>query len=353
MRTEITAAFQDAFDDLSRVASDSERVDLAASALCLTRSIDRLLEYLSIDHGADHLSMMPAVVADLQKVNQNAGFSGRDISPHSQIEIALSRRLLWIPAVDLRDDGLPMNAEEPIDLQRAEPDWFSTDVPLDVVVSSRIGNGDFRFLDLLSLDPATGQPVNPEVAYATYLAAARETLEEHLSRARDAVEQAASDGVIEFEGARWSELTHSLEDVTVGEMHNFKQAHDVLEAIEVSVREDRISRREELSRDWETLIRDLGKDTSVAAEVLEELSTTFKLASRNDSLDIRVMEDSVSRIRNFQSGDRQDLVPTPLESPRRTLEDFLRFSRGVGELLPHERRSNGLRHVLLRSKGKE
>ena len=353
LRTEIAAAAQDACDDLSRVASDSERVDLAASALCLTRSIHRLLDYLSIDHGVDHLSIMPPVVADLQKVNQNAGFSEPDISPNSQIEIALSRRLLWIPSVDLRDDGLPMNAEEPIDLERAETDWFSTDIPLDVVVSSRIGNGDFRFLDLLSLDPATGQPVKPEVVYSTYLAAARETLQEHLSRARDAVDQAASDGVIEFEGARWSELTHSLEDVTDGEIHNFKQAHDVLEAIEVSVRENRISRREELTKDWETLVRDLGYDTSVAPEVLEELSSTFKLASRDDSLDIRVMEDCVSRIRNFQSGDRQDLVPNPPESSRRTLEEFLRFSRGIGELPPHGRRSNGLRHVLLRSKGKE
>ena len=352
LRAEIAVASQDAFDDLSRVASDSQRSDLAASALCLTRSIHRLLDYLSIDHGVDHLSTMPTVVADLQRVNQNAGFLGRGIGPNSQLEIALSRRLLWIPAVDLQDDGLPANAKEPIDLQRAETDWFSTDTPLDAVVSSRIGNGDFRFLGLLSLNPATGQPVKLEIAYSTYLASARETLEEHLSCARNAVDQAASDGVIEFEGARWSELTQRFEDITVDEIHNFKQAHDSLESIEVSVEEDRINRRKELTRDWETLQRDLGKD-SVAPEVLEELSTTFELASRDDSLDIRVMEDCVSRIRNYRSGDRQDLIPTPSESSRRTLEDFLRFSGGIGELPPHERRSKGLRHMLLRSKGEE
>ena len=352
LRTEIAAASQDALDDLSRVAADAERSDVAASAFCLTRSIQRLLDYLSIDHGVDHPSTMPLVVANLQKVNQNAGFSGRDIGPYSQIEIALSRRLLWIPTVDLRDDGLPVNAEEPIDLRRAEADWFSSDTPLDVVVRSRIGNGDFRFLDLL-LDPATGQPVEPEVAYSTYLTAARETLEEHLSRARDAVEQAASDGVIEFEGARWSELTHSLVDIVVNKILNFKHAHDILETIEVFVKEEGINRREELTRDWGRLIRYLEDDTSVAPEVFEELSTTFKLASRDDSMDIRVMEDCVSRVRNYQSGDRQDLVPTPSESSRRTLEDFLRLSRGIGELPPHERRSSGLRHLLLISKGEE
>ena len=343
LRTQIAAASQDALDDLSKVASDSTRSDLAASALCLTRSIHRLLDHLSIDHGVHHPSIMPPVVADLQQVNQNAGFSGRGIGPNSKIEIALSRRLLWIPAVELRDDGLPVNAEEPIDLQRAEPDWFSTDTPLDVVVASRIGNGDFRFLDLLSLDSATGQPVKPEVAYSTDLAAARETLEEHHSRACDAVEQAASDGVIEFEGARWNELTYSLEDIAVDKIRNFKQAQDVLETIEVSVRDNRINRREELTREWDTFIRNLGEDTNVAPEVLEELTATFKLASRDDALDIRVMEDCVSRIRNFQSGDPQDLVRTPSERPRRTLEDFLRFSLGIGEL----------RRVFVRSKDEE
>ena len=352
LRTEIAAASKDALDDISRLTSDSERSDLAASALCLTRSIHTLLNYLSIDHGAAHLSL-PPVVTDLEKVNQNAGLSGRGIGPNARIETALSRRLLWIPAVDLEDDGLPVNAEEPVDLQRAEAVWFSTDTPLDVVVSSRIESGDFRFLDLLSLDSATGQPVEPEVAYSTYLAAARETLEEHLGRTREAVDQAASDGIIEFEGARWSELTHSLEDIVVGEIRNFKQTHDTLEEIEVSVREDRINRREELTRDWETLIEHLGEDDSVAPGVLGELSTTFKLASRDDSLDIRVMEDCVSRIRNYRSGDRHDLVPTPSEISRRTLEDFLSFSRGIGELPSHERRSNGLRHMLLRSRGEE
>ena len=353
LRTEIAAASHDVFDDLSRVASDSARSDLAASALCLTRSIQRLLDYLSIDHDADQPSMMPPIVAVLQELNQDADFSGHGIYPHSQIETALSRRLLWIPAIDLGDDGLPMNAEEPIDLLRAEADWFSSDTPLDVVVRSRISIGDFRFLDLLSLDSATGQPVNPEVAYSTDLATARETLEEHLERAHVTVDQAVSDGIIEFEGARWSELTYSLEDIAVDKIRNFKQAHDILDAIEVSVKEERINRREELTRDWATLIRDLGEDASVAPEVLESLSTTFKLASRDDSLDIRVMEDCVSRIRTFQSGDRQDLVPTASESSRRTLEEFLRFARGIGELPPHERGSNGLRHVLLRSKGEE
>lgn len=357
LRTDITSEFQDVFDELSRATSHSSPSDLAASSLCAARSIHLLLDYLTIDHNADHLSPVPPVVADLHKVVQNSDFPGPGITPGPHIETALSRRLLWIPAVDLGDDGLPVNAKEPIDLQRAEVDWFSINTPLDLVVRSRISNGDFRFLRLLSFDSATDQPVEPEARYATDLAAARETLKEHLIRARETVDQAVSDGVIEFEGDRWSKSTYSLQDIeeniAVDKIRNFREAHDILEEIEVSIREDRVNRREELSRDWGALVGAVGEDPSVAVEVLEGLSTTFKLASRDDSLDIRVMEDCVSRIRNYQSGDFQDLVPTPSEGPSRSLEDFLRFSSGIGELPQHERRSNGLRHMLSRSKGEE
>ena len=48
------------------------------------------------------------------------------------------------------------------------------------------------------------------------------------------------------------------------------------------------------------------------------------------------------------------LCLTPSESSRRTLEGFLRFSRGIGRTSTTcERHSSGLRHVLLRAKGEE
>ena len=353
LRTKIEIAREPVFDDLSRFISNPERNDLAASALCLKRSIHRLLGYLSIDNDGGHLSPLPPVVAHLLKKNQNAGFSERGVSPNSQIEAALSTRLIWIPNVVLGDDGLPVNAGAPIDLEGAETDWFSSDITLDAVVRSRTRNGDYRFLDFLSSEAATENPVNPTDTYSTELATARETLKEHLKAARESVEQAANDGVIEFEGARWSELMHSLDDIVIERILNCKEAHDNLEEIEVSVKKERIKRREELYRDWEKLVDDLREDTSLEQGVLEQLSSTFTLASRGESLNIRVMEDCVSRVRNYRSGDRQDLVLAGSESSHGTLEEFLRYSRGIGDVLPHLRGSNGLTHLLLRFKGEE
>ena len=201
------------------------------------------------------------------------------------------------------------------------------------------------------MDSAAGEPATLEDLYSADLTAARETLGEHLSGARAAVEQAANDGVLEFEGARWSELTFSLDDIEVATTLNFKQAHDTLEGVEGTVQKERNNRREELKSDWKTLTKEL-EEVSLDTEVFKRLSDTFKLASRDESLDIRVMEDCVTRVRDYLSGDRQDLVLARSDISRETLEDFLRFSRGIGDPSPYQGHRN-LRRLLSQSRDEE
>ena len=351
LRANIEAVSQEVLNELNEAAADSEKPHLSSAALCLIGSIHRLLDYLKITYCADSLSVVPPVVVDLLRINQNTGLSNHTGDSSSQIEAALSRRLLWITEVELHDDGLPVNAEEPIDLERAESDWFSIDTPVEVVVQTRISSGDFRFLDLLALAPDSQEPVSLEDMHSADLATARETLKNHKDRTRDAVEQAEKDGVIEFEGSRWSELTHSLDDILVDATLNFKRAHDILEKTESTVQGERINRREELNNDWEALIRELREDDSLGFEVLKGLSDTFGLASRDESLDIRVMEDCVTRARDYlSSGEHQDLVLNRSERSSDALEGFLRFTRGVGDLSPYPRGSN-LRQLLSRIRG--
>ena len=288
---------------------------------------------------------------DLLKISQSFGLSGHAVGSGSLIESALSRRLLWITDVELRDNGLPVNAEEPIDLERAESDWFSIDTPLAAMVQSRINDRDFRFLDQLPLDSDGGEHITFEDLHSANLVAERATLTEHKDRVRDIVEQAANDGVIEFEGSRWSECVNRLDDIVVDMTLNFKQAHDTLDAIEQSIEEQRVNRREELKGDWETLTKELSGDASLEHTGLEELSATFSLASCEGSLDIRVMEDCVTRIRDYlSSGERQDLVLNRSGRSSDALEGFLSFSRGIGDTSPYPSGRN-LRHLLSRIRG--
>ena len=349
LRTQMASSSPTVLGELSGIATDSNRADLTASAVCLARSILRLLEYLGIDEDLDLNPPIPSLVRDLETVVKGGGWEATGIAHAGQLEVGLSRRLLWIPQVDLDDDGRPLDSEAPLNLDTPDMGSFSDDPPIDAVVRARIENGDFRFIDLLRTVLAADPSDDMRIAYATDLAAARETLGEHLSSTWDDVNQAANDRVIEYEGARWNEFVHVLDDMDVKDVLNFNEAHDELEAIQRLVGGERVRRREELIEEWQKLTWKLREDSDIEVEFPDELSHTFELSSRDESLDIRVMEDCVSRIRNYQSGDRVDIGPAAEGTSRRTLEEFLGLCNEMGDRQLHVGRGGGLRDRVRRS----
>ena len=330
LRTEIESASGSILEELSKVASDSRRSDISASALCLSRSIQLLLDYLSIED-MDLQHETSSIVSDLRTIIQSGIAVVSDNKPGDQLETALSRRLLWIPYVDLANDGQPANQQIPINLHEANEHWFSVNTPIDEAVRSRVEAGDFRFFDLLNVVWSDVRSDDMDAHYSTAFATAKETLEGHLLSVRDDVDQAANDGVIEYEGTRWSEFTHSLDDIVHDDVLNFRGAHDMLESIQKSLGEERTRRHEELVEDWDGLAEDTSADTKREVEFLNGLAKTFELASRNDSLDIRVMEDCVSRIRNYRSGNLHDFLLGHVEGSRTTLEEFQSFCDSIGD----------------------
>ena len=330
LRTQIASASPTVLGELSGIALGSSRADLTASALCLARSILQMLEYLGIDEDLDLEPPKPSLVRELETVIKNGGQAAKGNAHTDQLEMGLSRRLLWVPHVELADDGRPLNPEDPVDLRHLDEDWFSDDSPVDAVVRARIENRDFRFIDLLRTALVADPTDDMNIAYATDLAAARETLGEHVSSTRDDVNQAANDGVIEYEGSTWNDFTNALNDMDVGKVLNFQDAHDTLEAIQTSVGEERARRREELIEDWEDLTADTVGDSDPEMAFIADLTSTFELASRDEPLDIRVMEDCVSRMRNYRSGDRIDLELASADASRETLEEVPRLLQRYG-----------------------
>ena len=351
LRTQTASASPTVLDEISGVASSSISAGLTAAALCLARSILRLLEYLGIDEDLDLEPPIPSFMRDLETVVKSGGWEATGIAHTDELEKGLSRRLVWAPQVDLADDGRPRDSDAPLNLDTLDMGSFSDDPPIDAVVRARIENGDFRFIDLLRTALAADPSDDMKIAYATDLAAARETLGEHLSSTWDDVNQAANDGVIEYDGARWNEVAHVLDDMDVEDVLNFNEAHDKLEAIQRLVGGERVSRREELIKEWQNLTGKPSEDRDIEIEFLEELAHTFELSSRDESLDIRVMDDCVSRMRNYRSGEQIDLVLTPAGGSRETLEEFLTFCNGMGDRLPHFGQGEGLKNQVRRSRG--
>ena len=333
LRTQVELGSRLALDELDGIASDSDQADLASSAKCLASSIRRILAYLDIDDDTSNGAGVARTVADMQRIALNVGqgvLSGG--SGGSLLESALSKRLLWTPIVEFGDDGLPLDTDSPIDLSQIEETWYSTDLSAESAIRLRINSGDFRFLTLLSSTSVTSQSVDLEPSYSGDLTAAKETLTEDLKATREEVEQAANDGVIEFEGAEWNKFTNTLDDILVDEVLNFKKVHDDLDEIRTSLKKERTKRRAELVSEWRRTLDQLpSENTSREVELLEVLTATFKMASRDDSLDIRVMEDCATRLRSLQSGESRDVYPVRPASALKTLEVFLTYSRGVSD----------------------
>ena len=338
LRTDVGRLAQDVLNELATLRSDAPDDADATSAQCLSRSVHSLLDYLDIEHGPHHPAATSPVVTDLRRIVGNSTPSRQVTDRSSQIDIALSKRLLWIPDVDLQDDGLPSNADAPIDHRRIGADALLADSTLEAAVNTRVANRDYRFLGHLSPEITT-ETRDPEVAYSAELKTERETLGEHHNSIRDALDRAAGDGVMEFEGEDWSNFTHELDDILVGTTLNFRPAHDALEAIEGRLAGLSDMRREELVATWQELCERLDSDLGS----VDELSETFRLANHGDPPDLRVMDDCVSRLNDYVNGDLDDSLLQPLKSSPCNLEDFLDVASGIQRDLAH---GEGLRQMI-------
>ena len=338
LRTEVGKIAQDVLNELATLRSDAPDDAAATSAQCLARSVDGLLDYLDIEHDPYYPAAITPVVTDLRRVTENSRLSGQVTDPSSQMDIALSKRLLWIPDVYLQDDGLPSNADAPIDHRSIGTEALLADSTLEEVVNSRVANRDYRFLGHLSPELTTDTR-DPEVAYSAELKTERETLGEHHNSIRDALDRAAGDGVMEFEGEDWSSFTHELDDIPVETTLNFRPAHDALEAIERRLAGLSDVRREELVEAWQELCERLDSDLGS----VDELSETFRLASHGAPPDLRVMDDCVSRLNDYVNGDHDDSLLQPSKTSPGNLEDFLHIASGIQRDRAH---GEGLRQMM-------
>ena len=324
LRTQLQGALPSAFEALLELGSGGSPPSLAASATCAARSLEQLAGYLNLEIIHEPLSEPPAIVHDLSRINSFTGPALEEDTEVGHLEIAVSRRLLWVPSVAIDDSGLPLNEDSLVKLGQSITSFPSSNTLLEDAIKHRMGHHDFRFFDLL----ATGLPSDKlgplKAKYSTDLGDERKTLEEAMASTRDAIERAANDGVIEFEGARWYEFVNTLEDVGVEEALNFNPIHDLLERITRELNEERMRRREELIGEWHTLTQGSLGDTDLETDFFDSLKETFDDASCLDSLDIRVMEYCFSRVRDYRPGEEVTVSGTsPEEGKVNSLEELL------------------------------
>ena len=338
-------AVLEALDELS---SDTNPPDISAAALCAGRSLRRLVDYLNLR--IDYSSLpRPSIKAEsLALINTSGASESRGANQSDSLEIAIARRLLWIPSIDLDESGLPVGEdvfESFIENTAAIDDGKAS---LREIVQVQIEKGDFRFFELLlrGLSPEDIETLSDK--YGTEIDSARETLALHIEEARAFVDQASNDGVIEFEGAHWDSFNGEIDDIDVSRVLNFKAIHDSLDRIKAFLDAERRQSRQEISEEWEDQCGVLRDGPYFSEAFLEELTNTFAQASRLDSLDIRVMEDCVSRLRNYGSDEPFRLGSDDQNSEHRWLEDFSSFCHRISDPAAYTKDSSGLKTLTRR-----
>ena len=284
LRSHLQTECPTVLEALLELGSEGNPQDLAASAGCAMRSIQQLADYLNIDIQHVISQQTHPIVRDLETMNKTAGSASNLSNIAGQLEAAISRRLLWVPSVELDDVGLLTPEDRLAKMSQATVSFDQGGVSLEQAIRSRMNHRDFRFFDLLmsAIPEATLDLMKSE--YSEELAVESKTLKKAIESTQTTVDQAEKDGVIEFEGSQWNKHQHTLDDVDVEAVLNFSPVYHALEAIKNELHEERMQRGQELLEEWQTLLS-VGDIDDLNGNFLKEVSPTFEKASNSGSLD--------------------------------------------------------------------
>ena len=345
LRQELRAHYLPVMEGLLELGEASNPPSIAGSAICAARSLEQLAAYLDLGMNPSSSLEQPSVVRDVTRVveslRQRSIVEGTD----STLETAMAARLFWVDSLDLDDLGLPKSDHGLVFLSSGDPRLGLTDTPLEDAIRNRINNlQDYRFVDLMigGLSGDEVERVNSLVSSA--MVADGRTLQGDVEATRVTIEQAEKDGVIEFEGAAWDKHVATLNDIVVEEIKNFKAAFDSLDSIRSELDEEREKRRQELQSEWDDLLSFSDEGKQNVGSLFDHVNLTFRQASDSSTLDIRVMEDCVSRLRDLQAEDESLLPNISLERERTSsLEGFLSWSQEIKDPQAYTTDSGGLK----------
>ena len=346
LRSKLQAGCPPVFEALLELGYEGSPQGLAAAAKCATRSLRHLADYLNIDAQHEPPEVLPPIVYGLRTFSLPGNSAVNPSGEVEQLETAISRWLLWVPSIEIDDAGLLVSDDSLVDLDQVTAELHQGKMSLEEALRGRMDHRDFRFSGILMSGLPRETLDNNRDRYLAELAIEKNTLREAIALTQAAIDQAEKDGVIEFEGSQWNKHQNTLADLDAETVLNFRPVYDALEAIKNELQDERMQRRQELLEDWQGLTQETTKGLNLNGEFLKEVSFIYEKASSADSLDIRVMEECVSRVRNHRSGEEVSVARNIREGNElHPLEEFLRFYEAIGNPTIHARDSSGLNHL--------
>lgn len=279
---------------------------LSAAWLCLRRAIGQVHALLNLN-GA--LNTPPTTTwTELAQ-------------PPGDPTVALARRLLWLPEVELGDDGLPCPEKERLDIARALKTFYTQPKPLVEVFRARLANKDFRFFEewLLPNLIVTQDAGALREYYTAELQEARAALVSKAQGVSNTIESALLDGVLADEER--GQKSDELQQAELSASLNLGSQFIALDSIQQQLDDKRQQRCSDLEKIWRALEPQLGTAISDAAHRQQvQASISDALMQKNT----RIVEEYVDNLRQVvENGLPFDESLFEHKSERDPLSEFL------------------------------
>jgi AAA domain len=234
--------------------------------------------------------------------------------------VRLARRLLWLPEINIDDDGQPV-LNNPILLALSLQKSVAESRTLEEAFEGWLQKQDYRFaaqvIEAISAKKETADIVR---RLATAVEASRSVLADNIARTLEAVEQAIVDGIIA--DAQRAEFSAELESIDVGGVMNFHAVSSRLESIKTQLADSHKQRLLDLSIKWQQVKSyiDERKETGK----FERASSFVKKAFEQG--DTRVVDECLARISEMAEGGEFEDNWFASVTKRDILGEFLRAS---------------------------
>lgn len=338
LRGGIAANSEDAFVELDELRSDSEDAATSAAAVCVARSLARLLAYLRLT--IPESAALPAASAAAEDLDAIAADRA------DRLETAMGRRLIWTPSARLGDDCLPAPAGF-AEMGRRLSENRDAPITLSEALKRRVEDPerqDYRFYDIMSVRLSEKERADMESMREKARKESEEALRARVKESRESLDQASIDGVMERDDNEWQEYNGQINEIapegdnaSLDHVLNFGAAHERITDIETGLENKKTERRDELRLSWDELALDVRRranDNDDDTDAVKDLEGDFSQAE--SKLDIRVMDVCVDRLREhlmfLESGGREgDRLVRTRDNPDAsgTFESFLDFINGI------------------------
>lgn len=305
LRQSMTKLLPPVEETLRELCNLSQPITLIAPAKCLLRSIYQVREALHLEPGQD------------EDAPQKWSWLCQDTL---NLMDALNRKLLWLPELELADDGTPDYSDYSC-IPQAILGACQTSRTMEKAFILWMEKQDYRFAPLMSALLSSSE--NP-LKFQEELSSSRFILRESKNRIQGKIEQAVVDGIISDERSEYSAL---LERIDPDQVFNFPPYHRSLNDLLEKLNQGRQRRLNDLTTRWQSMLVQL-TSSSLPPEQCTQVTQLINASLERG--DTRLVEEYLASVeRALDSG---GVLDEKWEQPVSHRDELAEFNRLSGRL---------------------